>query len=136
MGEGLCAGDPEERFFYCWRALEVLGHWELSNARKRVKAGGASAGIEYFERVSEPLMNGQYARIDGKRLVEVLLQRRNLKAEPLPVSKLYELRDAIAHGDVAPEQQLEILNATPEIVGLAHSATSSTIDAALGGSND
>jgi hypothetical protein len=128
VGDGVCAPDLEERFFYCWRALEVVGHWDLSVARKRAKDGGESAGIEYFEAVTEPLLNGQYARLDAQRLVEASLRKRNLVATPFSTGRLYQLRTAVAHGEVTLEESLEIARASQEIYDLAHASVALTLD--------
>ncbi|MCI4372585.1 MAG: hypothetical protein L3K02_02940 [Thermoplasmata archaeon] len=128
VGEGLSATDPEERFFYCWRALEVIGHWDLSMARTQFKDKGSSVASEYFEAVSEPLLNSQYARLDAPRLVEISVRQRGLAPSPLTIAHLYQLRSAIAHGDVTPEETLEIMRGSQEIFDLAHASVALTLD--------
>jgi hypothetical protein len=128
VGEGVCTSDIEERFFYGWRALEVLGHWDLSLARKKAHAGATNAAREYLEATSEPLLQGQNARLDPSRLVEVSLRRRSLVVPDGRISELYALRTSIAHGDVSPEDHLRILKASGEVLGLAHSALAATLE--------
>jgi hypothetical protein len=128
VGEGICAPDPEERFFYWWRALGVLGHWDLSVARTLVENSGVAASGEYFEAVSEPILNGQYARLNAQRLVEISVRQRGLVPNPLPVARLFRLRTAIAHGEVTAEETLEIMRGSQEIFELAHAAVAMTLD--------
>lgn len=122
VGESMWTPDPEERFFYCWRALEVIGSLDLDLARKRAQKGDTSAAEPYLRSVSKALLNAQFARIDTPTRVDIAVRSR-VKDVPMGiVERLYGLRNAIAHGTVSKEDHLEILKAGPKIFGLAMTA--------------
>jgi hypothetical protein len=120
VGEAMWSGDIEERFFYCWRALEVIGNLRLKQARERLRAGEPGASEPYLRAATETLLNGQPAKIDAPVRVKVALSERFPKIDLGRVDEFYDWRNAIAHGDVTTGQHLEILKAGPEIFALAY----------------
>ncbi|HZY91765.1 MAG TPA: hypothetical protein VFG07_03195, partial [Thermoplasmata archaeon] len=128
VGEGICSSDLEERFFYSWRALEVVGHWDLRVARDRASRGNDELARKYLEMASGPLLDGQKMQFDELRLIEISLAVRAFDVPNRRVGELKALRDAIAHGKVTAEDHLRIVKASGEILGVAHAVVASTLD--------
>lgn len=119
VGEAMWSPDVEERFFYCWRALEVIGNLDLELARRLLAEGVATLSEPYLRLVADTVMAGQAARIDTPARVRIAVAKRFPELQQSQVDQYYRLRNAIAHGDVSAEQHLEILKAGPDIFRLA-----------------
>jgi len=134
VGESIWTADVEERFFYAWRALEVIASSDLSRARGELSAGNPKPLEPYLERASAALSQGHEFRIDPQVRVEVSVTSRLSAGDAKIVPKLYELRNAIAHGEVTPAQHLEVLNLNLPIVRLARTIAETTLKVQPGSS--
>ncbi len=119
VGESIWSRDHEERFFYAWRALEVVGNLDLSTARRQFKSGDKDALKSYLSYGADALSQSQPVRIEALAKVTVSLGRRAPAVPTNQVEAFYELRNAIAHGDVSAEQHARILKTAPELITLA-----------------
>ena len=119
IGEAICTRDTEERFFYAWRALEVLGNFDLSHARKQATEGDRDAARPYIERGVDTLLNAQPVKVDALAKVAVSVRTRDPSVSEVKIDEFYELRNAIAHGDVTIPQHARILPLSAEVLMLA-----------------
>ncbi len=123
VGEAICSSDVEERFFYAWRALEVIGNLDLKTAQQRFERGELEAVKPYINRNVASFLGRGPVKLDPKEIVATMLDVRVPELKPNPAESYYELRNAIAHGDVTTEQHAAILKASFEITALAHRVT-------------
>jgi len=133
VGEAMWTSDVEERFFYSWRALEVIGNLDLQIARRKLSAGELEPSELYLRAAAETLLAGQTAKIDTPARVQIAIAKRFPEVEKSRVEYYYDLRNAIAHGDVSAEQHLEILKSGPEIHKLAFEAAKRLVPEASNG---
>lgn len=119
VGESIWTVDPEERFFYAWRALEVVANFDLSEARRRLQGGDETVATGYLRRGLSRLLGSNELRLDAQLKVQASMERRKPDLSPDKVAEFYELRNAIAHGDVTAEQHAAIAKATGEITPLS-----------------
>ena len=49
VGEAIWTVDPEERFFYAWRAVEVVANFDLSEARRRLQNGDEAYAVDIYD---------------------------------------------------------------------------------------
>ena len=127
VGEAVWTPDAEERFFYAWRALEVIGNADLSTARRSLAAGNAAPSQPYLALNADALLEKSQIKLDPSQLVEVSVAARAPDLNPNPTRDYYDLRNAVAHGDVPPEKHLAIKNRSTEIVALAYRLTKSVL---------
>lgn len=119
VGEAIWTVDPEERFFYAWRALEVVANFDLSEARRRLHSGDEAYATGYLRRGIPRLLGSSELRLDALLKVQASMETRKPDLSSDKVADYYELRNAIAHGDVSAEQHAAITKATGEITSLA-----------------
>ena len=127
VGEAICSLDHEERFFYAWRAIEVVGSIDLASARQRFQTGDKEAWMPYIESRVGALLNSQPVQVDHFQKVKVSLGKRAPTLDPKRLDEFHVLRNAIAHGDVKGDQHTEIVFATPELIQLAHTVVSQVL---------
>jgi hypothetical protein len=119
VGEAIWTQDAEERFFYSWRALEVVANRDLREVRKQVESGNRDAAVPYFRMGAATLVESGATRLDPFVKVAVSLAARAPEVPLSDVEEYYRLRNAIAHGDVSTVDQAEILRRSGMITGLA-----------------
>jgi hypothetical protein len=127
VGEAIWTLDSEERFFYAWRALEVIGNADLKIARKHYAEGNLGPAQPYLTRSADALLEKGMTKLDASQLVDVSISARAPDVSPNPVGVYYDFRNAIAHGDVAPEKHIEIVRRSGEILSLAYRLTESAL---------
>jgi hypothetical protein len=127
VGESIWAPDVEERFFYAWRALEVIGNADLRAARRSLAQGNPAPAQPYLALNVDALLEKGQVRLDPSQLVEVSVSTRAPDLRPNPVGEFYNLRNAIAHGDVPQEKHFSIAKRSTEIVGLAYRLVESAL---------
>jgi hypothetical protein len=132
VGEAIWTSDFEERFFYAWRALEVVGNFDLKEVRRRVEQGDVDAAMPYLRRNVLALLDLKEVRVDPLQKVAFSISTRAGDVSPNPAEEYYDLRNAIAHGDVSGDQHAKILRASPEITRLAHRLVSQLVNPRLG----
>jgi len=128
VGAAIWAEEPEERFFYAWRALEVIATYDLAAVRRNVLAGDLTRASLYFDRKAVPLVSEQNVVIDPLEKVAVSVQSRVPETRMETIERYYALRNAIAHGTVSPEEHLEVLKASVPITALALQTANSCIE--------
>jgi hypothetical protein len=119
VGESIWTVDPEERFFYAWRAMEVVANFDLSEARRRLQNGDETYAIGYLRRGVPRLLGSNELRLDALLKVQASMEIRKPELAPEKIVGYYDLRNAIAHGDVSAEQHAAITKAAGEITSLA-----------------
>jgi hypothetical protein len=127
LGEAIWTADPEERFFYAWRALEVIATYDLASVRKEVLAGQPDAAAPYFRRKAVAMVNEQSVALDPLEKVVMTVLRCVPDASADRIEEYYGMRNAIAHGSVSTELHLEIVKTSGEISGVAHRLVESFI---------
>jgi hypothetical protein len=127
VGEAIWTPDAEERFFYAWRALEVIGNADLRAARRSYTDGKPGPAQPYLARNADALLEKGQVKLDPLQLVEVSIAVRAPDLSPNPAGDYYDLRNAIAHGDVPLDKHLAIVKRSGEIVALAYRLTESTL---------
>jgi hypothetical protein len=123
VGEAIWTLDVEEQFFYAWRALEVIGNADRRRAIRQLSEGNNGPAQAYVSRNLEALLEKGQVKIDPVQMVEVSIDVRAPDVKPNPAKGYYDLRNAIAHGDVPGEKHLTILKKSGEILGLAYRLT-------------
>ena len=119
VGEAIWTADPEERFFYAWRALEVVANFDLSEARRRLQHGDETYAVGYLRRGVPSLLGSNELRLNGLLRVQASMETRKPDLSPEKIAGYYDLRNAVAHGNVSVEQHAMITEATGEITSLA-----------------
>jgi hypothetical protein len=119
VGEAIWTVDPEERFFYAWRAVEVVANFDLSEVRRRLQNGDEAYAVGYLRRGVPRLLVSNELRLDALLKVQASMAVRKPDLAPETVVVYYELRNAVAHGDVSAEQHAAITKASGEITSLA-----------------
>lgn len=119
-GEGIWTTDLEERFFYGWRALEVVANEDLRVARAELESGKGDRSQAYFAPHRMAWLSRERVYLETSTMIETSVKHRLPDADVTRFDKYYELRNAIAHGDVSPEQHLEIVREANNIIGFAH----------------
>lgn len=119
VGEAIWTVDPEERFFYAWRALEVVANFDLSEARRRLQHGDETYAVGYLRRCVPRLLGSNELRLDALLRVQASMETRKPDLSPEKVAGYYGMRNAVAHGDVSAEQHATITKASGEITSLA-----------------
>ena len=119
VGEAIWTVDPEERFFYAWRALEVVANFDLSQARRSLQSGDETNATGYLRRGISRLLEGNVLRLDALLKIQASMEKRMPDFSPEKIQIYYNLRNGIAHGDVSAEQHAEIAKVTGEITSLS-----------------
>ncbi|MGH9920199.1 MAG: hypothetical protein ACRD6W_15200, partial [Nitrososphaerales archaeon] len=109
----------EERFFYGWRSLEVIANDDLRYARAALDAGDSAPARTYLDPPLKAWLARERITLEAESIVKVSVQRRLPDADLVRIVKYYELRNAIAHGDVDREAHREIVREANGIVGMA-----------------
>jgi hypothetical protein len=118
-GEAIWTVDPEERFFYAWRALEVIANADLSRARSEYDAGTKSASSPYIDPHLRTYLDKVQVRLEANILVGATIASRLGESQLAKVPQFYELRNAIAHGMITRRQHAAVIEQASSIVECA-----------------
>lgn len=122
-GEAIWTPDHEERFFYGWRALEVIANDDLRSVRAGVEGGNLDPARPYIEPRLKAWIARERIALDTASMIGVSVRARLPDADLARIPRYLDLRNAIAHGDVTPEQHRDIVNEANGIVGMARACS-------------
>lgn len=118
-GEAIWSADREERFFYAWRALEVVANEDLSRARGAYDKGDRSASSPYIDPHLRAYLDKQQVRLEADILVRQSIASRLKQANLEMMPQFYELRNAIAHGMITRRQHAAVVETVPMMLQFA-----------------
>jgi hypothetical protein len=120
LGEAIWTDDIEDSFLRCWRSLETIADWDFLTAKAAFEKSLENTLRPYLEESDLGKVTPRSDKIGKLQRVLVMVRSHSPKTSPELVKEFWDLRNAIAHGEVTHDKYKEILVKRASIFSLAH----------------
>ena len=128
IGRAITTEDRESCFLYSWRAIETISAMDLEVARDAAKRGDLRAGDSYVgPQLTDFLKGEEEIQLSIGLRCAVTLAGRVPGFDAQKGRKWYRLRGRVAHAGLSAEDYRDVLQAVPEVLGLARTCVASKL---------